>query len=230
MNKSDVFSIKDPNIASYLGGLIVVNDKYLIMRSAEEKDFAKEGYYFPGCKANASLANAKQLKEQLFLKYRLKVVVGRKIGDVVIKNGVQKYASLELYLCMLAGKTSMNTAGIIPSLVTSLEMQKFVFSKADGYLAQRVIIFDKVYRGIKRVTPLSESEKKESLLLYKSLLDHKKRVFSSDINDFALLLQSESTFEEIINAYTWISKRANISFERYLKVAKNLEKNEGKKL
>ncbi len=228
--KNNELLINDPNAISYLSGLIVEGDKYLVLRSSSRRGFAKEGYYFPGCKGSKVVANAKQLKDQLYLKYRLKVYVDRKIGDVMIKTGVQTYGALELYLCFLNGKSSMSTLGVIPTLFTKEEMQKLPFSKADAYLVKRIAVFDKVYRGLKRVTPLSEREEKQCLLLYKSLLDHKKRIFTNDIQDFALLITSETTLDEIITAYIFIAKRAKISFKRYLRVVKNLEIYEGKKL
>ena len=214
------------NCHPYLGAALVVDDKYLVLRSNSREVFAKQGYYFPGSELDEKLDDRKQLKNQLFFKYRLQVKVGKCLGVGTSQISKGKYCSLYLYRCALSGSTTISTANVYPSLFSAQELSSLKFLPPDNQLALRISIFDKVYRDVSRKTPLNEHDYLLSRLFYKCLAYNREKVEGQDIRDFENLLKMDSTIDEIEKAFVYISKRSDISLKEYIDLNKGLLRKE----
>ena len=205
-----------PKCLHYLAAAIEVNGKYLLLRSAKANIFASEGYYFPGCLRDEEISPKRFLAFSLYLKYRLKVVVEYFIGDTVIDLGKNEFACLHLYKCRADNLVSM-PVNIIEDFFSPSIMCKLPMSTADGYLAERLYIFDKAYTGKLRTVPLKKDESLKTILMYKSLLYFQNKVPNQDIVSFARLIKNDSSFDEITTAYNYIANRYKISLQAYLR-------------
>ncbi len=214
------------NCHPYLAAALVVEDKYLVLRSNSREVFAKQGYYFPGCELDKNLDDKKQLKNQLYFKYRLHVKVGKCLGVGTSQISKRKYCSLYLYRCALSETTTMSTADVYPCLFSAHELPSLKFLPGDDELALRISIFDKVYREVSRKTLLNEYDYNLSRLFYKCLVYNRAKIEYQDIADFGRLLKMDSTIEEIEKAFVYISKRADFSLKEYIDMNKKLLKKE----
>ncbi|MCF0117654.1 MAG: hypothetical protein HUJ61_06385, partial [Bacilli bacterium] len=133
-----------PKATTYLSAAIEVNGKFLILRNADDEIFKKLGFYFPGCKQNKDYDDAKYLIEQVHLKYGIDITINSFIGDVIVKDRRHKYSCLCLYKCSLVSKEQIKNKDI-KSLFVPISKFKFLhFDVADGLLAQRMEIFEKI--------------------------------------------------------------------------------------
>lgn len=215
-----------PNCRPFLAAALIVDGKYLLLRSAYREKFAQQGFYFPGCQMDAKLDDKKQLKNQLYTKYRLQVKVGKYLGTAVSNIGKRGNCAVHLYKCSLNISNSISAVDIIPCLYKADELVNLKFVPPDGELAMRISIFDKAYREVSRITPLSEYDYTLARVYYKCLLYYRDEVEYQDIVDFARLLKSESTIVEIEKAFVYIANKSKISLKDYLKMNKALLKKE----
>ncbi|MCQ2793447.1 MAG: hypothetical protein MJ221_03430 [Bacilli bacterium] len=209
----------------YLAAAIIVKGKYVILRSAFKEDYEQYGCYFPGCKKLKSVSDAKQLTKQLYLKYKLRVVVvGDFLGDVFIKLKKEKTATLYLYKCLLRNDSGLDSDDVIAKLYSPSELSKLKFDVADGYLAQRIMHFHRVYECERKTKTLPLSSQRKILLFYNCLLHYSKKVATQDLIDFAKLQSTNASFNEIRDAFLWIINRSKVSFEKYIKYVNRRKK------
>ena len=210
----------------FLAAALIVDNKYLVLRSASREKFAKQGYYFPGCQMDAKLADRKQLKNQMYTKYRLQVKVGRYLGRETAKLKGHKYCALHLYRCSLTLSNTITTVDVIPHLFSAEELVNIKLIPPDDLMAKRIAVFDKVYRETSRKVALNEHDYALAKMYYKCLLYYRDKIDYQDIIDFAKLFKADTSISEIEKAFVYISERSHISLKEYIEMNKALLKKE----
>lgn len=221
MKKSKVIKIN--NI--FLAAAIAIDDKYLLIRNRDPEIFEKYGCYFPGCQNNSSYDKKAYLKEQIKLKYGMYINVDDFVGDVITKDHNGRHACLYLYKCSFARSPSFENMTAKAGLISIKDFDKIHFDEADGIIAKKLQLFDKVYS--KRFVPFlsrSPEETKKIKVLAGCLNYFKEYVANQDMLDFSSLLKTNATYEEIHKAFNWICSRANIDINEYIK---NIERKGG---
>lgn len=215
-----------PKATNFLSAAVEINGKYLVLRNPNEEIYQELGCYFPGCKQNSQYDDIAYLKEQLLLKYNLKVNVQHFIGDVLVKDRNGKYSCLYLYKCAPISKISMNNSQVKAHLLKPENFKLVKFDTADALLAERILMFHSVYEN--DVTPCTRSKGENEIVLvyYDSLIYFADKVAKQDVLDFQALLQTGATMEEIKNAFFWICKRSKIDLNEYIKYKEEQKQNE----
>lgn len=215
-----------PKATNYLSAAVEINGKYLVLRNPNEEIYQKLGCYFPGCKQNSQYEDIAYLKEQLLLKYNLKVNVQHFVGDVLVKDRNGKYSCLYLYKCAPISKVSMNNSQVKAHLLKPENFKLVKFDMADALLAERIQMFHLVYEN--DITPCTRNKEENEIVLvyYDSLIYFANKVAKQDVLDFQALLQTGATMEEVKNAFFWICKRSKIDLNQYIKYKEEQKQNE----
>lgn len=207
----------------YLSAAILVKGKYLMLRSADDKAFKEEGYFFPGCHARKKLDKAKLLKEQLYLKYGLRVSVDQYIGDVLVEKNTDEYFCMYFYQMNLDGVFTLINPNVKYALLTLKQLNKVLLDKGDRVMVERLNIFRHVYNHDMVTIKRSAKEKGILLAFYDSLFRLNDKVARKDIQDFGKLIQSNASLEEIKKAYIWIVKHNNLDLKKYYKYLRSVQ-------
>lgn len=199
----------------YISAAILVKGKYLMLRSADDKTFKEEGYFFPGCHSRNKLDKASLLKEQLYLKYGLRTSVDQFIGDVLVDKGSNEFICMYFYQMNLDGVFTVVNPNVKYALLTLEQLNKVLLDKGDRVMVERLTLFRHVYNYDMVTIKRSEKEKAILLTFYDTLYRLSDKVARKDIQDFGKLIQTNASMEEIRKAYIWIVKHNNLDLTKY---------------